>query len=358
MASHNTTSVCPTGHAAPLLAADSAFDELLPSVPQRLAAVLEGLSVGELRACGDSEDNAEDSTPYTLLTLFTADGLLEALEWANAGQPADENACLWLAYLRWLRSQASPWPESAPSPLPRWLDDAANQAAGPGPAAPAIQQTLEALSTGQMGEVERPVLPEAQDPDVLLRSVVLGLLPTGWKAVTAMAVNGAAITHGHPEAQVASVGAALMVQATVTASLRGCPRPVRCALAATLEILPQVTRPGHATVDALQHVAESAPTYPYDDDAMAPVPGATSTQVLAAGVRAALEREACGQSAWDQRPVAAAAVEALACALVGAAGGKQALEAGAHCQAPQHMVEMIHQVAARWSQQLGITAGH
>lgn len=358
MASHDTTSIGPTGHATPLLAADTAFDGLLPGVPQRVAAVLEGLALGELRACGDSEDSARASTPYTLLTLFTADGLLEAMEWANAGQPADENACLWLAYLRWLRSQATPWPDSAPSPLPRWLDEAVNDTRGAGAVAPAIQQTLEALSTGQMGEVERPVLAEAQNPDVLLRSVVLGLLPTGWKAVTAMAVNGAAITHGHPEAQVASVGAALMVQATVTASLRGSPHPVHSALTATLEILPQVTRPGQATVNALQHVAESAPTYPHDDDAIATVTGETSTQVLAAGVRAALVRETGGQSAWDRRPVAAPAVEALACALLGAAGGKQTVDAEGHATAPQHTVEIINQVATRWSQQLGITGGN
>ena len=39
------------------------------------------------------------------MTLYTADGLLEALEWANDGVAADINACLWLAYLRWLGTQ-------------------------------------------------------------------------------------------------------------------------------------------------------------------------------------------------------------------------------------------------------------
>ena len=39
------------------------------------------------------------------MTLYTADGLLEALEWANDGVAPDINACLWLAYLRWLGTQ-------------------------------------------------------------------------------------------------------------------------------------------------------------------------------------------------------------------------------------------------------------
>ena len=33
----------------------------------------------------------------TQMTLYTVDGLVEALEWANSGVGADVNACLWLA---------------------------------------------------------------------------------------------------------------------------------------------------------------------------------------------------------------------------------------------------------------------
>jgi len=50
----------------------------------------------------------------TQMTLYTADGLLEALEWANDGVAADINACLWLAYLRWLGTQGVAVPASAP----------------------------------------------------------------------------------------------------------------------------------------------------------------------------------------------------------------------------------------------------
>lgn len=375
MASVDPTSTSSTSPDGPLFSADAAFDGCLPDVPQRLAAVLEGLAVGELRSQGASIAEQAQSTPYTLLTLFTADGLLEALEWANAGQPADENACLWLAYLRWLRSLEAPWPEAAPSPLPRWLDAAVPDAILAGAGARATRQSLEALSTGAMGEVERPVLPEAQEPDVVLRSVVLGLLPTGWKSVTAMTVNGAAITHGHPEAQVASVGAALMVQATATAALRGDPQPVHRALKATVEILPQVTRPGHATVTALEAVLSSTQTHTHDDaaDLGTPVgsadadgtmsmdgagdesmPATGAANMLAAGIRAALDRELHGGCVLAYSPATDPAVEALACALAGAAGGLTALTGAGRPAVPEALVETVQQVAARWGEQLGV----
>ena len=61
-------------------------------------------------------------TDDTQLTLYTLDGLTEALEWANAGTAADEAACLWLAYLRWYATQEGRFPDNAPAPQPRWID--------------------------------------------------------------------------------------------------------------------------------------------------------------------------------------------------------------------------------------------
>src|SRR5687767_8071136 len=58
----------------------------------------------------------------TQMTLYTVDGLVEALEWANSGVGADANACLWLAYLRWLATQGETAPAAAPVPQPRWID--------------------------------------------------------------------------------------------------------------------------------------------------------------------------------------------------------------------------------------------
>src|SRR3954468_17960101 len=67
----------------------------------------------------------EPGSPFsddTQMTLYTADGLLEALEWANDGVASDINACLWLAYLRWLGTQGVTAPASAPVQPPRWID--------------------------------------------------------------------------------------------------------------------------------------------------------------------------------------------------------------------------------------------
>ena len=47
-------------------------------------------------------DGGSHFSDDTQMTLYTVDGLVEALEWANDGVGADVNACLWLAYLRWL----------------------------------------------------------------------------------------------------------------------------------------------------------------------------------------------------------------------------------------------------------------
>ena len=58
----------------------------------------------------------------TQMTLYTLDGLLDVLEWANDGVGADVNACQWLAYLRWLKTQGIPAAGHAPEQPPRWID--------------------------------------------------------------------------------------------------------------------------------------------------------------------------------------------------------------------------------------------
>lgn len=236
------------------------------SLPERVQAVLLGSALGDAvaEAGADALDGsgATDTSAgpplalsgTTQLVLYTLDGLLEAVEWANVGQPADETACLWLAYLRWLRTQDHPWPDNAPSPLPRWIDAEAALAVTRRPDA----QTLAALSTGAMGEVERPVVPGAMGPGAMSRSVAFGLLPVGWKSLTTLTVNGAAITHGHPEAQVAAVAYALSIQATVNAAQRAITEPVRAGVQAALEVLPTVTRPGEHTISELRTALANA----------------------------------------------------------------------------------------------------
>ena len=139
----------------------------------------------------------------TQLTLYTLDALQEVVEWANQGHGADETACLWLAYLRWLGTQGERHPAEAPRPLPRPIDEhevlhAVREPDG---------TVLAALRSGRMGEVERPLQPEAKGAGPVLRSSPFGLLPhVGWRTLAPLAINGAALTHGHPEAQTAATG--------------------------------------------------------------------------------------------------------------------------------------------------------
>jgi ADP-ribosylglycohydrolase len=134
----------------------------------------------------------------TQMTLYTVDGLVEALEWANSGTGADVNACLWLAYLRWLATQGEPAPASAPVPQPRWIDGqpVLHQRRHPGKAC------LSGLATGEMGTSVRPVNPESKGCGTVMRSAPFGLIPhITPDAVYKLSSDAASLTHGHPSAR-------------------------------------------------------------------------------------------------------------------------------------------------------------
>jgi ADP-ribosylglycohydrolase len=134
----------------------------------------------------------------TQMTLYTADGLLEALEWANDGVAADINACLWLAYLRWLGTQGVPVPASAPVQPPRWIDgqEVLKNRRAPGNAC------LSGLATGEMGTVQRPVNPDSKGCGTVMRSAPFGLIPhLEPETVYKLSSDAASLTHGHPAAR-------------------------------------------------------------------------------------------------------------------------------------------------------------
>jgi ADP-ribosylglycohydrolase len=134
----------------------------------------------------------------TQMTLYTADGLLEALEWANDGVSADINACLWLAYLRWLATQGVALPPSAPVQPPRWIDDqqVLKNRRAPGNAC------LSGLATGEMGTMQRPVNPESKGCGTVMRSAPFGLIPhLAPETVYKLSADAASLTHGHPAAR-------------------------------------------------------------------------------------------------------------------------------------------------------------
>ncbi|WP_457974414.1 ADP-ribosylglycohydrolase family protein [Arthrobacter sp. D1-17] len=148
----------------------------------------------------------------TQMTLYTVDGLVEALEWANAGVGADANACLWLAYLRWLDTQGMAVPDPAPRPQPRWIDrqPVLRQRRSPGKAC------LSGLATGEMGTVHRPVNPESKGCGTVMRSAPFGLIPhIPADAVYKLSADAAALTHGHPSARQSAAVFSLLIHSLV-----------------------------------------------------------------------------------------------------------------------------------------------
>lgn len=137
----------------------------------------------------------------TQMTLYTLDGLLDVLEWANDGVGADINACQWLAYLRWLKTQGVPAPGHAPEQAPRWIDSQSvlHHQRHPGNAC------LAGLATGEMGTAARPVNLDSKGCGTVMRSAPYGLLPNvEAETVYKVSSDAASLTHGHPSARQSS----------------------------------------------------------------------------------------------------------------------------------------------------------
>jgi ADP-ribosylglycohydrolase len=149
----------------------------------------------------------------TQMTLYTVDGLVEALEWANDGVGADVNACLWLAYLRWLDTQGVPVPSSAPVQPKRWIDgnEVLRHRRAPGNAC------ISGLSGGEMGTVYRPVNPDSKGCGTVMRSAPFGLIPhITPDAVYKLSADAASLTHGHPSARQSAGSFSLLIHRLVS----------------------------------------------------------------------------------------------------------------------------------------------
>jgi ADP-ribosylglycohydrolase len=160
-------------------------------------------------------DGGSHFSDDTQLTLYTVDGLVEALEWANSGVGADTNACLWLAYLRWLATQGVPVPDAAPFQPPRWIDshEVLKHRRAPGNAC------LSGLATGEMGTFYRPVNPDSKGCGTVMRSAPFGLVPyITAEAVYKLSSDGASLTHGHPAARQAAGVFSLLIHALASGS--------------------------------------------------------------------------------------------------------------------------------------------
>ncbi len=197
----------------------------------------------------------------TQMTLYTVDGLLEALEWANSGVAADTNACLWLAYLRWLGSQGEALPDSAPFQPPRWIDghEVLRHRRAPGNAC------LSGLATGEMGTVYRPVNPDSKGCGTVMRSAPFGLIPNiPAEAVYKMSADAASLTHGHPSARQSAGVFSLLIHSLVNGG--GLHEAAAVALAQLQEgRLPRAEEPDPALVGRLTASVRLAAASATDD---------------------------------------------------------------------------------------------
>ncbi|MDQ0768694.1 ADP-ribosylglycohydrolase [Pseudarthrobacter defluvii] len=192
----------------------------------------------------------------TQLTLYTVDGLVEALEWANAGVGADVNACLWLAYLRWLVTQGEDAGPSAPAPQPRWIDsnEVLRQRRHP------EKNCISGLATGEMGTTVRPVNPGAKGPGTVMRSAPFGLIPhIAPDAVYKLSADAAALTHGHPAARQSAGVFSLLIHRLVSGEgLREAAAGVTAHAAALPEAAPELPE----RLEAALRLAEKVPVGP------------------------------------------------------------------------------------------------
>lgn len=185
----------------------------------RIRGCLLGGALGDALGFAPGDQDAEPGllrfSSGTQLTLYTVDGLVDALEWANDGVAADETACLWLAYLRWLATQGEAPPSHAPVPPPRWIDAQVllRQRRAPCPA------SISGLRSGEMGTRKRPVNPGAADAGTVARSAPFGLLPyVPADTLDRIAMDAAALTHGHPSAHHSAAVVCTLVRSVVTGS--------------------------------------------------------------------------------------------------------------------------------------------
>ena len=189
-----------------------------PTSAERIHGCLTGAAVAEAAALDPAgPDPAGTDAPGPArrplgaagqLTLFTADALVEAIEWANDGVHADEAACVWLASLRWLGGQGVSIASSAPVPQARWLD---GQDGVRAPAHP-LPVWVDSLASGEMGTPARPIGLGHDDGGAAAHAAPFGLVPhIPAAAVAKMSADAAHLTHGAAPA----VQAAVAVAATV-----------------------------------------------------------------------------------------------------------------------------------------------
>ena len=172
---------------------------LLPeNYSDKVFAILLGLADGATHARDDIDPGATE-----ILPLYLADGLLEALEWANDGVASDEAACMWLAALRSYRKLTGAFPDGAPEPLNRWIDEELAHVEIFEEIHPGDENNLNGLNSNEMGQAGRPTGAGADSTGVLPRAAIAALLGRVPVSTTeSLARSAAFLTH---DAQAAAV---------------------------------------------------------------------------------------------------------------------------------------------------------
>ncbi|PPB50653.1 hypothetical protein C4K88_01865 [Arthrobacter pityocampae] len=296
-----------------------------------LLGTMAGDAYGLLSAAGDdpllalADPSDLAVSDATQLTLYTVDGLTDALEWANDGVAADETACLWLAYLRWLMRQGEHLPPRAPAPPARWLDRQEDLLPVHDPDA----DTVRALLTGEMGTRARPLNPDAEGAGAVMRSAPFGLVPRiPASLVERLTLEAAALTHGSAAARATAALYSGIIRSLAIDGLS-----LEDAVAAERGEEQQLAE--GTGRDAARAVAEGAPAHraPADRTGAGTTAAATLEAALQAareGAAAASPRDqfaaALAHAAGAGRPDASPAVAAsLAGGILGALHGTIAL---------------------------------
>ncbi|WP_125609962.1 ADP-ribosylglycohydrolase family protein [Specibacter cremeus] len=288
----------------------------------------------------------------TQMTLYTVDALVESLEWANQGVAADTTACLWLAYLRWLKTQGVAPADRAPEPQARWIDaqSVLHHQRHPGTAC------VSALATGEMGTTARPLNPNSKGCGTVMRSAPFGLIPNvPAETVYKLTADAAALTHGHRSARQSAAAFSWLIRelvfegrdvraATVSARERvATARDADPDLLARLDAALELSTPGRprlerrALTDALGEgwVAEEALAVAVysvlaTEDALSPVEhflaaqrlavnhdgDSDSTGSIAGNILGALHGESCLPQAWLTLSEAPDLIRHMAAALI------------------------------------------
>jgi ADP-ribosylglycohydrolase len=190
-------------------------------------------------------------TDDTQMTLFTAEGLLQALRRGRERGIWDPPTMVYHAYLRWLETQGGtppyPYREAREGALLALPSLHASRAPG--------NTCLSALRSGRMGSPEAP-LNDSKGCGGVMRAAPAGLV--GIEDPFTLGCEVAAITHGHPSGYLAAGFLAAMIAALAAgATLREALGPARNTL---------IRWPGQqeclAAVDQAVRLAREAPATP------------------------------------------------------------------------------------------------